>query len=116
MGFPSEVEEMFRIVLAVDAIKIILDGGRRGGLALQKFVKIVILLSVSQSIGVYLKLIQNLNLKKKTRFHILQGQALTISSYKFSSKREFTFIFFSLRRGDDRRVIKKSSTYIRFPC
>ena len=47
----------------------------------------------------------------KTRFHILQGQALTISSYKFSSRREFTFIFFSLRRGDDRRVIKKSSTF-----
>ena len=47
----------------------------------------------------------------ETRFHILQGQALTISSYKFSSRREFTFIFFSLRRGDDWRIIKQSSTF-----
>ena len=49
----------------------------------------------------YLLKLRRLNI---TRFHILQGQALTISSYKFSSRREFTFIFFSLRRGDDRRV------------
>ena len=50
----------------------------------------------------------------KTRFHILQGQALTISSYKFSSRREFTFIFSSLRRGDDWSIFKKRSYFLRF--
>ena len=47
--FPLEVEVIHRIVLAVDAIKIILDGGRRGGLKFAGaavLLRIVILLSL----------------------------------------------------------------------
>ena len=52
----------------------------------------------------------------QTRFHILQRQAPIISSYKVSRRWEFTFIFFSLRRGDDWRVIKQSSTFRDYIC
>ena len=52
----------------------------------------------------------------ETRFHILQRQAPIISSYKVSHRWEFTFIFLSLRRGDDWRVIKQSSTFWDYIC
>ena len=53
-----------------------------------------------------------------TRFHILQGQALTISSYKFSSRREFTFIFFlcveGMTEGLSRKVLLFEIIYVTF--
>ena len=55
-------------------------------------------------------------LQTLTRFHILQRQAPIISSYKVSHRWEFTFIFLSLHRGDDWRVIKQSSTFWDYIC